>query len=194
MDDSWHDFEIKLDSTTITFHVDNKALLASNELKHRTFGKIGFETKICLLHIDDISYFGNEGRLNNGVVQGEIRIVMDSAHMNSKGRPFWGLHLGVLQQSSKKLLGIVGFRDHQARNSADKLYPFCAIHSNNNGSNWEGTTVAERQWLVSVEGDSIHGIWPNPTRLNDGHILMGYNSLSGKNTAYFSDDKGKSWH
>jgi hypothetical protein len=189
----WHDIRVVGDSTAVSFFLDGRSVLSTTTARHLTFGKVGFETYNTKLRIDDVRYEGNEGRPNPGVVQGEIRIPYGADKLNSAGRPFWGLHLGVIPQVDSTLLGIVGFRDHESRDAAEGPPPFAVIRSANQGLSWSGLELGDRSWLRDQQGAYIRGIWPNLTRTDKGWILMGYKSETGYNSAHLSTDEGESW-
>lgn len=193
LDEGWHTFGMVLDSMHITFFLDGREVLSSDNLRHCTFGRIGFETSRCLLQIDEITYAGNHGRPNDGIVEGEIRVRLDSVQLNSGGRPFWGLHLGILPRENRELVGIVGFRDYDSRDTEDGLSPFAVIQSKDDGKTWKGLEGSERKWLKSTDGSFVRGIWPNLAETEDGYILMGMEGAFGQNSSYYSGDRGETW-
>lgn len=191
--DEWNDFLIEADSNTIHFSLNDQSILSTDLATHMTFGKVGFETYKARIQLDDIEYAGNQGRPNPGVVQGEIRIPFGSDKINSKGRPFWGLHLGVLTQTDSSLLGVVGFRDHESREAEEGPPPFAFIRSVDNGLQWSNIMLEDRIWAKDVDGAYIRGLWPNFTKIGDEWVLMGYKSETGFNTAHLSNDEGETW-
>ena len=191
----WYDFRIAADTAQLTFYLDEQVVVKGAVVKHCTFGRIGFETTAVAAAVDDIEYYGVEGRPNPGVVEGEIKIRLDTTTFNTHGLPLWGLHMGIYEQNPDELVGIVGFRESSYTDKGDNYrHPFAVIRSNDQGITWNNLELHQREYLKDSEGKFIRGIWPNLIKNGNRLMMIGYPaSDSDSSWSYTSADNGQNW-
>jgi len=179
----WHTFKVVARDSLVQFWVDDTLRLTSSEVMHRTFGRVGVETYRTVAHFDDITYLGETGRVNAGVVEYPLNIIDSSGRNLSQ-------HLVVETLPDSSLLGVVATADEQIR--TDRLMPLLLIRSYDRGLSWQNITLSTLQFMIA-DGDTIRHCCPQLLQLQSGALLSMGLTDKGEGQFVISSDGGNYW-
>ena len=183
LSDGWHTFRVVARDSLVQFWVDGALKVASSTIAHRTFGRVGLETYRTVAHFDDITYSGQAGEINEGVVEYPLEII------DASGRNL-AQHLVVETLPDSSLLGVVATADEQIR--TDQLMPLLLIRSYDRGLSWQHITQPTLQYMIAG-GDTIKHCCPQLLLLQSGALLSMGLTDQGEGQFVTSSDGGKHW-
>ncbi len=184
LDQQWHRFRIVVRDRSAQLFVDGNLKIATDQLLHRTFGRVGFETQHLAASFDDISYTGSSGRVNDGIVEYELDVFDKDSNNIAQ-------HLTIETLEDGSVLGMGATADHRVVKH-NLRFPMFLLRSNDRGLTWEGTATGNLQF-PTAEGDTIKHCCPQLLRLHSGELLSVRMTDQKEAEFVLSSDGGKTW-
>ncbi len=180
----WHTFRVVAQDSLVQFWVDGALKVASSDITHRTFGRVGLETYRTLAHFDDITYQGKYGRVNAGVYERSLTMI------DSTGRNV-AQHLTIETLSDGSLLGLVATADERVART-NQMLPLRLVRSSDQGVTWRGIEPKNYRYLIA-EGDTVKHCCPQLLRLSSNRLLSFGLTDDGHGQFVVSSDDGLHW-